>query len=87
MCLFEKLSNLSTRCRKTMGRSICSLNSSYSIHTGKIKMSDYNQQEIFRKMGQLNCKAAEVFTVKEKVQHGVLFSVLKLPGSLPLNFN
>lgn len=50
-------------------------------------MSDYNQQEIFRKMGQLNCKAVEVFAVKEKVQQGVLFSVLKLPGSLPLNFN
>lgn len=42
--------------------------SSYSIHTGKIQMSDYNQHEIFRKMGQLHCKATEVFTVKQKVQ-------------------
>jgi len=50
-------------------------------------MSDCNQHEILRKMGQLNCKAAEVFTDKQKVQQSILFSVLKLSGSLALNFN
>lgn len=50
-------------------------------------MSDYNQQGIFRKTGQLSCQPAEVFTVKQKVQEGILLSILKLPGNLPLNSN
>lgn len=72
-----------------MGRSICSLNSSllYSIHMEENMMSDRNEHEIFRKLGQLNCKVADVFTVKQKVQQSILFSVLKLPSSLPLNSN
>lgn len=54
---------------------------------GKIKISDYSQHELFRKMGQWNYKAAKVFAVKQKDNQGILFAFLKLSGSLLLSFN
>lgn len=48
-------------------------------------VSDYNQREIIRKIGQLNCKVAEIFMGSAEASARQFIFSLKQPGSLFLS--